>query len=300
MNPIVIAEALNKTVKIRAVKTTELVETARLKHDLYPTSAAALGRVMTVGSIMASEWKDPEAKTIIEINGGGPCGSIIVHAKGNGELKGLIGDPHIYLFNEQTGKLDVGKAVGTNGYLKVMKDLGLKEPFSGIVNLQSGEIGDDFSYYFAISEQTPSVVSVGVLVNTDYSIKAAGGLIIQLLPDAPEETIEYVENLVKTMKPMSTYIDEGLTPEEIIKTLFEDANILEYKEVYWHCDCSKEHFKDALALIDRKDLVSLIEEDHKAEITCQYCNKTYHFEEAELKEILEKKDAVENREHLNS
>ena len=295
MNPIVIAEALNKTVKIRAVKTTDLIETARLKHDLFPTSAAALGRVMSVASIMASEWKDENAKTIIEMNGGGPCGSIIVHAKGNGEIKGLIGDPHIYLFNEETGKLDVGKAVGRNGYLKVMKDLGLKEPFSGIVDIQSGEIGDDFSYYFAISEQTPSIVSVGVLVNPDYSIQAAGGLIIQLLPDAPEETIKYLEDLLKTMKPMSTYINEGKTPEEIIRLLFEDANILDHKEVYWHCDCSKEHFKDALALIDRKDILSLIEEDHEAEITCQYCNETYHFDEDDLKEVLEKKDAVENR-----
>ena len=295
MNPIVIAEALNKTVKIRAVKTTELVETARVKHDLFPTSAAALGRVMSVAAIMASEWKDAHAKTIIEMNGGGPCGSIIVHAKGNGEIKGLIGDPHVYLFNETTGKLDVGKAVGNNGYLKVMKDLGLKEPFSGIVDIQSGEIGDDFSYYFAISEQTPSVVSVGVLVNPDYSILAAGGLIIQLLPDAPEDSIAYVENLVKTMKPMSTYINEGKTPDEIIQLLFPDANILDQKEVYWHCDCSKEHFKDALALIDRNDIISLMEEDHEAEITCQYCNERYHFDENDLIEVLEKKNAMESR-----
>lgn len=300
MNRIVIAEALNKTVKIRAAKTTELVEQARTNHDLFPTSAAALGRVLTVTAIMASEWKDPLAKTVVEINGHGPAGSIVAHAKGNGEVKGLIGDPHLYFFKEETGKLDVGKAVGTDGYLKVTKDLGLKEPFSGIVHLHSGEIGDDFTYYFAISEQTPSVVSVGVLVNPDYSIQAAGGLVIQLLPDAPEETIQYVEKLAKEMAPISSYIAEGKEPEEIIQLLFPDAKILDEKEVYWHCDCSKEHFKDALALIDRNDILKLINEDHEAEITCQYCSKKYHFDEQDLKEVLEKKDAMENREHLDS
>ena len=297
---LVIAEALDGAVRIRAVRTTELVEEARKSHNMMPTSCAALGRVLSVTAIMASDMKEDDAKTVVTINGHGPAGTIVAQADGAGNVRGFIGDPGLYLVNEQTGKLDVGGAVGKNGTMSVSKDLGLKEPFVGVVDLVSGEIGDDFTYYFAASEQTPSAVAVGVLVNIPgCDVRAAGGLVIQMMPNASEEAIEYVENITKTMKPVSNYIDEGKTPEEIITLLFPDAKLLDEREIRWYCDCSKEHFASALSLVQEKDLEEMIRDDHGAEITCQYCGKTYSFSEEELKEILEKHRNVEDRKRLD-
>ena len=297
---LVIADALEGTVRIRAARTTDLVEEARKAHNAQPTSCAALGRVLTIDAIMASEMKDADVKPVVTINGGGPAGTIVAQADGAGNVRGFIGDPSLYIFNHETGKLDVGAAVGRDGTLSVSKDLGLKEPFTGKVNLYSGEIGDDFTYYFALSEQTPSLVAVGVLVDTDCTVRAAGGMVIQLLPDAPEETIVYVEGIQQRMKPVSAYIDEGYSPEEIIHELFPDARILDERELRWHCSCSKEHFAAALALIQEKDLVEMIEEDHRAEITCQYCGKAYAYNEEELKEILERHRHVEDRQRFTA
>ena len=297
---LVIADALEGTVRIRAARTTDLTESARKAHNAAPTSCAALGRVLTIDAIMASEMKDPDAKTVVTINGDGPAGTIVAQADGAGNVRGFIGDPSLYISDPATGKLDVGAAVGHNGTLSVSKDLGLKEPFTGKVNLYSGEIGDDFTYYFALSEQTPSLVAVGVLVDTDCSVRAAGGMVIQLLPDAPEETIVYVESIQQRMKPVSTYIDEGYGPEQIIHELFPDARILDERELRWYCSCSKEHFAAALALIQEKDLEEMIEEDHRAEIICQYCGKAYTFNEEELKEILERHRHVEDRQRFTA
>ncbi|MBR2727207.1 MAG: Hsp33 family molecular chaperone HslO [Solobacterium sp.] len=292
---LIIADALEGTVRIRAARTTDLVENARKAHNAQPTSCAALGRVLTIDAIMASEMKDESAKTVVTINGDGPAGTIVAQADGAGNVRGFIGDPSLYIFNHETGKLDVGAAVGHSGTLSVSKDLGLKEPFTGMVNLYSGEIGEDFTYYFALSEQTPSMVAVGVLVDRDCSVRAAGGMVVQLLPDAPEETIAFVESIQQRMRPVSTYIDEGYSPEEIIHELFPDARILGERELRWHCSCSKEGFAAALSLIQEKDLEEMIAEDHQAQITCQYCGKTYVFNEEELKEILEKHRHVEDR-----
>ena len=297
---LVIADALEGTVRIRAARTTDLTENARKAHNAAPTSCAALGRVLTIDAIMASEMKDPDAKTVVTINGDGPAGTIVAQADGAGNVRGFIGDPSLYISDPATGKLDVGAAVGHNGTLSVSKDLGLKEPFTGKVNLYSGEIGDDFTYYFALSEQTPSLVAVGVLVDTDCSVRAAGGMVIQLLPDAPEETIVYVESIQQRMKPVSTYIDEGYGPEQIIHELFPDARILDERELRWYCSCSKEGFAAALALIQEKDLEEMIEEDHRAEIICQYCGKAYTFNEEELKEILERHRYVEDRQRFTA
>lgn len=296
---LVIASACNGMVRIRACNTTTLVDTARKLHDCAPTSAAALGRVMTIDSIMATDLKG-DAKCVVTINGHGEAGTIISQATSTGKVRGFIANPNIYIVNEKTGKLDVGKAVGTNGLLNVTKDLGLKEPFTGVVELQTGEIGDDFAYYFAVSEQIPSVVSVGVLVDTDCSIKAAGGLLIQLLPNADEEAYQKVEELTKMMKPISTYIDEGNTPEEIINLLFEDAVFLDERNISWECDCSKEHFMNAMSLIAEKDIIEMIEQDHGAEVRCQYCNSVYTFSEDDLKEVLKRHVNVEHRKDLHS
>lgn len=281
------AIALNGKVRIYAVKSTELCEKARLQHDLWPTSQAALGRIMSIGTIMAAMLKNEDEKILININGGGAIGTCMVECCGNGNVKGFVGDNEIYLKYNDSNKLAVGLAVGTNGFLKVTKVMGMKNNFTGQVALQSGEIGDDFAYYFTVSEQTPSAVSVGVLVNTDYSCKAAGGLLIQILPDATEEDILAVEEVVGKLKPVSTLIDEGLSPEEIIKMYFEDAEILEEKPVQWHCDCSKDRFKGALTTIASSDLEEMIQEDHGCEVKCEYCNQLYKFDEEELNFILE-------------
>lgn len=296
---LVIAEALNGMVRVRACKTTDLVETARTLHNSAPTSTAALGRVMTINVIMASDLKDDDAKCSVTINGHGPIGTIISQATPNGRVRGFVGDSNIYLVNEKNGKLDVGKAVGTNGSLTVTKDLGLKEPFTGVVQLQTGEIGEDFAYYFAMSEQIPSLVSVGVLVGYECHVRAAGGILIQMLPNASEEAYEYVEKLAKEMKPVSKYIDEGLTPEEIIRTLFDDANILDKKPIEWYCDCSKEHFMRAMALVSQNDIEEMIREDHGAHVKCQYCEKEYNFSEEDLEEVLNRHVNMEHRKDMH-
>ena len=291
---IVIASAMGGQVRIHAARTTELVEQARLAHVCMPTSAAALGRTLTVTAIMASDLKNGYEKITAMINGGGPAGTIIAQADGKGNVKGLISDPNLYIARED-GHLDVGAAVGTNGMLSIARDMGMKEPFTGAVKLQTGEIGDDFAYYFALSEQTPSAVGVGVLVDPDSTIRAAGGLIYQLMPGASEEAIEKCEEVARTQKPVSQLIDEGHTPEEIIRMYFEDADILETRDVRWYCGCSREHYFDALRTLSADDLKEMIEEDHGAEIRCQYCGSVYTYTEEELKEILEARRAEDRK-----
>lgn len=281
---IVIAEALGGEVRIHIARTTNLVEEARKHHNCMPTSIAALGRTLTATSIMASDLKNNYETITCIINGKGPSGTILAQANGEGKVRGFIGDPSLYFVRED-GHLDVGKAVGTNGNLTVIRDSGLKEAFTGVSPLQSGEIGDDFTYYFAISEQVPSVVGVGVLVDVDYSIKAAGGLIYQLMPGAKEETIVYCEELSKRQKPVSTLISEGRDLEEIIKEYFPDADILEHRDISWYCDCSKEKFAYSLMTLADDDLNELIEEGKGAEVRCEYCNTFYNFSSEELEEI---------------
>lgn len=288
-NKIVIAQALNNEVRVRALNSTELVETARQKHQLMATSAAALGRTLSVTAIMGSDLKDPDAKVTSIFNGGGPIGTVLAQADGAGNVRGFVGNPDVYLVRED-GHLDVGQGIGRQGTLKVTKDLGLKEPFAGMVNIQSGEVGDDFAYYFAISEQTPSIVGVGVLVNPEGDIQAAGGILFQLLPGASEASIQALEKVASTMKPVTELVNSGLTPEQMILTYLPDAKILGEKEVQWHCPCSKEHYSAALMTLAEQDLKEMMEEDHGAEVTCQFCNTKYQFNEQDLKEILDAKN----------
>lgn len=282
---IVIAEACGGEIRIHAAVTTELAEQARLHHQCMPTSAAALGRTLTVTAVMASDLKNDEEKIVSVINGHGPAGTILAQAMGNGDVRGFIGDPNIYLARED-GHLDVGAAVGTDGTLTVTKDLGLKEPFSGVVRLQTGEIGQVFAYYYTISEQTPSLVGVGVLVEPDGHVSAAGGLIAQLLPGASEEAVEFAENVSRTMKPVSQLVKEGNSAEDIIRMYFPDAVILEKRDVRWHCGCSRERFMRSLALLNNDDLQEMIDDGRGAEIRCQYCGHYYNFDTEDLKLIL--------------
>lgn len=273
-------------VRVYICSSTALVEEARKRFDMYPTSAAALGRVLSVGSLMGCMLKSEKEQLTIKINGGGPIGSILVDAYSDGHVRGFVSDPHIMLQYNDTGKLAVGMAVGNQGTLEVIKDLHLKENWGGVVELQSGEIGNDFAYYFTASEQTPSAVSVGVLVDCDHSILAAGGLIIQLLPDAREEDIIKIENVVKQMKHISTYIQEYESLEDILKELFqEDVKILSTQDICFQCDCDKAKMKRALTTLSKEDRMAMIEEDHGCEITCNFCNEQYHFSEEELRDL---------------
>lgn len=272
-------------VRVIVNSTTNLCEEARRRHDCWPTAAAALGRVLSIGSIMGSMQKNEHEKVTIQINGGGPIGTIMVDCFANGNVRGFVGDPHQFYTYNDTGKLAVGVAVGNQGTLKVIKDLGLKDDFAGTVQLQTGEIGDDFAYYFTASEQIPSAVSLGVLVEPDNSVSAAGGMLIQMLPNATEEDIDKVEGILKQIKPMSQLIHEGKSCEEIIMETFDDALILSHQDIKFECHCSKEHMKEALLTLSHDERQAMIEEDHGCEIICHWCNTRYQFTEEELREL---------------
>ena len=273
----------SKNVRVFACSTTNLLEVARKKHDLWPTS---LGRMMSAVLMMGAMSKQEE-KLSVTINGGGPIGTMLCVTKGDGKIKGFVGDPHTHYTYNDTGKLAVGVAVGKEGYLEVIRDMQLREAFTGRVALQTGEIGDDFSYYFAASEQTPSVVSVGVLVNDTNEILSSGGFIIQLLPEATEEDITYIEDKLKDFPAVSASdITVGMQQRvEILKMLFEDVKILDSQDLFFECDCSRERMKEAIKMVGKDEINAMIEEDHGCEIHCHFCNTYYQFDEEELKEI---------------
>lgn len=279
------ALACEERVRIYICASTQLVEEAKMRFDLWPTSAAALGRTLSVASMMGSMLKSSKEQLTIRINGGGPIGTILVDAYHDGHVRGFVSDPHIMLQYNDTGKLAVGHAVGANGYLEVVKDLNMKENWSGTVALQSGEIAEDFAYYFTASEQTPSAVSLGVLVNPDNTIQAAGGMIIQMLPDAKEEDIVKVEQALSKMKQMSTMINESESLEQILETYFDDVKILTTQDIAFQCHCDRARMKRVLSTLAKEELRAMIEEDHGCEITCNFCNEHYFFDEEELKEL---------------
>ncbi len=279
------AVACNEHVRIYICSSTALVEEARTRFDLWPTAAAALGRTLSVGSMMGSMLKSEQEQLTIRINGGGPIGTVLVDAYSDGHVRGFVSDPHVHYQYNDTGKLAVGIAVDKEGTLEVIKDMGMKENWSGAVALQSGEIGDDFAYYFTVSEQTPSAVSVGVLVDTDNHIISAGGMIVQMMPDATEEDITYCEQVLAKMAPMSTLIKEKESLEDILEELFPDVKILSSQDICFRCHCSKASMKRVLTTLSKEELDKMIEEDHGCEITCNFCNEHYQFSEEELREL---------------
>ncbi|MDO4501295.1 MAG: Hsp33 family molecular chaperone HslO [Erysipelotrichaceae bacterium] len=289
---VLIGTARNGHVRFYVGDTTKLVEDARLVHDCYPTSLAALGRVMSVTACMGLMQKEESQSVTTTINGGGAIGTIMCTADCQGNIKGFVGDNHLYLKYNSNNKLAVGLVVGTNGYLKVLKSMKMKTDYTSQVALQTGEIGDDFAYYLTVSEQIPSVVSVGVLVDTDYSTKAAGILLIELLPDHTEEDIVYLENILKTLEPISSVIERDNDLEKYIRSLFEDAQILETKEVRYHCDCSKERFLVNLLTLPKKDLEEL-SQDPNIEIKCEFCEKVYRFDKNDIDLVM----SYANRKH---
>ena len=283
-NNVIIATALNEHARIYLVDSTKMVEEARRLHDMWPTSCAALGRTLSVASLMGLMQKDENEVVTVTINGSGSIGTIMAVAQNNGQVKGFCGDPQLYLKYNDSNKLAVGLVVGKDGYLKVTKNLKLKQNYTSQVALQSGEIGDDFAYYFSVSEQIPTIVSVGVLVDVDYSVKTAGAMIIELLPNHVEEDIVYLENL--QLEPISTVLDRNKDLEAYLNSLFADAKVLEERSAYYHCDCSRERFMRNLLTLPKKDLQELKEEE-KLEIKCEFCDKVYTFDHQDIETIME-------------
>ncbi len=282
------ALAFEKQVRAYAVDSTETVGEAQRRHQTWPTASAALGRTMTAGVMMGAMLKGEE-KLTIKVEGDGPIGAIIADGDAKGHVRGYVSNPQVHFGLNEKGKLDVRRAVGTNGTLTVVKDIGLRENFSGQVPIVSGELGEDFTYYFAVSEQTPSSVGVGVLVNPDNSILAAGGFIIQLMPGTDEETISKIEESINKTPPISQMIRDGLTPEEILNQLLGEENIriVEKMPIEFRCTCSKERFGRAIMSLGKAEIQDMITEDGKADTQCHFCNAEYHFTKEELEEILE-------------
>lgn len=282
-----IAYAYNKSVRIYVSKTTNLVENARKIHNTWPTATAAFGRFLTVSAMMGLMYKEGERITL-RIKGDGPISSMLVEANPKGEVRGEIRNPEVYLKyqeEDKKNKLDVGSAVG-NGFLYVTKDLNMKEFFTSSSELQTGEIAEDFTYYFALSEQIPSSVGLGVLVNTDQSVLASGGYILQLMPFAEEETITHLESVIAKLPPLSSLINEGKTPEEILALLADGTEqILDKKDLVYTCPCSKEGFAKSLCSLDEQTMKELIDVDEGAEIVCHFCHTKYHFSKSELKNL---------------
>ncbi|MFV0559879.1 MAG: Hsp33 family molecular chaperone HslO [Enterococcus sp.] len=283
------ALAYDGYVRAYAVCATNTVAQAQKNHDTWNTSSAALGRTLVGSVLLGSSLLKGEDKLTVRIQGDGPAGGIVVDADSKGNVKGYIKNPHLSLPLNQEGKLDVRGAVGTNGMFVVTKDLGLKEPFTGQTPIVSGEIAEDFTYYLAVSEQIPSAVGLSVLVDTDDSIKTAGGFMLQIMPGADEATISKIEEKLKSTPRISTLLDEGQTPEEILQGLLEadDLNVLEKMPVQFTCDCSKEKFAEAIITLGVEEIQAMIDEDHGAEAVCSFCGKHYHYSEEDLYALIQ-------------
>ncbi|WP_419742409.1 Hsp33 family molecular chaperone HslO [Paraclostridium dentum] len=269
--------------------TRNMVERARDLHKTSKVATAALGRTLTATSMMGLMMKNDGDKITVIIKGGGPIGSILATANSKGIVKGYVDNPNVVVEDYENGKLNVAAAVGSEGTVRVTKDLGLREPYNGSYPMVSGEIAQDLTYYFALSEQTPSVVALGVLTKEE-EVEYAGGFIVQLMPDATEETISRLESNVANLDSITNMLKEGKTPEDILNIVLDGLNpqILDKCDVGFECECSKERVEGVLISIGQHQLAEMIEEDKKAEIGCQFCNSKYMFDEDELKAILDK------------
>lgn len=280
--------AYDGKISITCADTTELVENARKIHDLSPVATAAFGRVLTISAIIGNEMKGDKNKLTVQMKGNGPLGTMLVTTDNFPRVKGYVSNPRIDLPLNDMGKLDVGGAVGNTGFINVIKDIGLKEPYIGICPLVSGEIAEDFAEYFAKSEQKNTAVALGVLVDKN-GVKSAGGYIIKPMPDATNEEISKIEQSIFTAGAISKMLDEHLSLLDIAKMITGDNNVRIIEEnitPVYECDCSKEYMADGLATLDKAVLKEMIEEDEKAEIICHFCNKKYNFSKSELENIL--------------
>ncbi len=282
--------------------TTDMVEEARKIHDTTPLASAGLGRVLTGAGLMGLDMKNPTDKLTVIFKGDGPAEQILATAGRNGRVKGYIANPACDLPLNERGKLDVGGSLGI-GNLTVIKDLGLKEPYVGTIALVDGEIADDLTAYYYISEQQNTAISLGVKVDTDWSIKAAGGMFIQMLPGGEEGAVDALEKMLADLPPITTIVEEtveankGKSEEGVLQAMLDrifgdmpeeySTKVLAYEEMKWECDCSDERIEKALMSIGKKDLTEIIEEDGQAELTCQFCLKKYHFTKEHLLKLLE-------------
>ena len=286
---IVRAIAADSQIRAFAAVTTETVETARKDHNTSPVATAALGRLLTAGSMMGVMMKGDKDILTLQVKGDGLLQGITVTADSKGRVKGYVVEPDVIIPANAKGKLDVGGAVG-HGFLQVIKDMGLKEPYVGQVALQTGEIAEDLTYYFAASEQVPSAVGLGVLMNKDNTVRQAGGFIVQVMPFAEEETLAKLEANVQKIQSVTTLLEQGHTPESLLEQVLDgfDIEINDRIPTEFYCNCSKELVEKALISIGRKELNEMIQEGKEVELNCHFCNTNYTFSVEELKEILRK------------
>ncbi len=273
-------------VRAYAATTTHTVEEARKRQDTWATASAALGRTLTITAMMGAMLKGDDSITV-KLEGNGPIGRIIADGNAVGEVRGYITNPHVDFDLNEKGKLDVSRAVGTEGSLSIVKDLGMKNFFTGQVPIVSGEVSEDFTYYFATSEQIPSAVGAGVLVNPDHTILAAGGFIVQVMPGASDEIITLLEDHIQSFPAISSLIQEGKTPEQIIERLFSGVEIKFHEQVpvVFKCKCSSDRVEQAISGLGNKEIDAMIAEDHGAEVICHFCNEAYVFTEESLEAL---------------
>ena len=285
---IVRATAADSQIRAFAATTAEMTETARAYHNTSPVATAALGRLLTAGAMMGSMMKNESDVLTLQVRGDGPLGGITVTADSSAHVKGYVNNPDVML-PAKNGKLDVGGAVGI-GLLQVIKDMGLKEPYVGQTILVSGEIAEDLTYYFANSEQVPSSVGLGVLMNHDNTVRCAGGFIIQLMPFAKEETISRLEENLKKVTSVTELLDRGYSPEQLLRELLGDLGleITDTVPTQFYCDCSKERVEKAVASIGRKELEVMIGDGEDIEVKCHFCGAAYNYTIEELKEIIKR------------
>lgn len=282
------ALAFEGTIRAYAVRSTEIVSEGQRRHNTWPTATAALGRTMTAGVMMGAMVKG-EDKLTIKVEGNGPLGAMIVDANGHGEVRGFVTNPQTHIDLNAQGKLDVSGAVGVDGMLTVVKDLGLRDFFTGQIPMVSGEIAEDFTEYFVTSEQVPSAVGLGVLVNPDNTVKAAGGFIIQVMPGATDETITLLEQYIAKMHPISSLVDRGLTPEEILEEILGKGNVevLSTEDVSFSCNCSRDRFGAAIIGLGEAEIRDMIEEDGSAQASCHFCLESYEFSKEDLEGFID-------------
>ncbi len=277
------------TLTVMAINSTDIVNKAVEIHETSAVCSAALGRLITAASLMGSVLKGKDHSITLRLNGGGPAGSVIAVSDSMGNVRGYVGQSVVEIPLNAKGKLDVAGAVGKDGFLTVIKDLGMKEPYVGKTPIVSGEIAEDITAYFSISEQTPTVCALGVLVNPDLTIRAAGGLLIQLLPTALDDTIDLVEKSIEGLEPISTLIDRGMTPEDICHHALKyfELDVLDDAEPEYKCYCSRERVEAALISTGEEELLDMAK-DEKTEVSCQFCDKKYVFTPDDLKKLVNK------------
>jgi molecular chaperone Hsp33 len=284
------ATALDGKVRAFALRATGLVEEMRERHDTAPAVTAALGRT-AMGSLLlaAASLKEQDQLLTVEVRGGGPVGRILCTANGAGEVRGMVTHPHVHAESRVPGKLNVAGVVGSTGYLSVTKDLGMREPYRGTVEMQSGEIGEDLALYLARSEQSPSAVGLGVFVSRNALVEAAGGFLVQLLPGLSEDEVAAIEREIAALPHPTRLIRDGLAPEEVLGRIFPDGlELLDRYPIAFACPCSRERFEATIATLGSDEIERIIEEEENdyTEVVCHFCAERYHFSEAEMREIL--------------